>query len=199
MHYIFGYGSLICSDSRSRTGATHTAHAIEVTGIQRKWSVHTPDWPATAVGAHSVKDANCNGVYFEVDAVNLAKFDQREQGYQRVAIPWQHVTAQQTNHSLPSTGTLWVYVGSHSMAQPEPSRPIMLSYVDVIINGCLDYGEEFAARFTETTELWQFLVDDRHSPQYPRPLNSAHRKPAIDRLLQRKLPSLWRTKLNYSN
>ncbi|MDO7643083.1 MAG: gamma-glutamylcyclotransferase, partial [Reinekea forsetii] len=71
MNYIFGYGSLICSDSRSRTGVSGPAHPVEVQGIARKWSVHVPDYAATAVGAHSDAHAHCNGVFFAVDEDNL--------------------------------------------------------------------------------------------------------------------------------
>lgn len=197
MQYIFGYGSLICRDSRSRTGATQAAHAIEVSGIQRKWSVHTPDWPATAVGAHIEPNASCNGVYFAVDNENLAKFDEREQGYQRIAIPWHKVTPHIESHSLPEKGTLWAYVGAHSTAEPDENRPIMQSYVDVILNGCLDFGDTFARRFTETTLLWQHLVDDRHSPQYPRPLVDTRKQPAIDTIIQQTLPQLWQHRRRY--
>lgn len=188
-HYIFGYGSLICQDSRSRTGFSGKAHPIEVNGIARKWSMHSPEWPATAVSAHDEEREISNGVYFEVDSVNLEKFDEREQGYQRVAVSWDRVK-QMSLQSLPTQGTLWAYVGNEK-GQPTPEKPIMQSYLDVILNGCLDYGPEFAARFAQTTHFWEHLVDDRHQPQYPRPLKSTVRIPQIDQIIQSHLPDLW--------
>lgn len=190
MHYIFGYGSLICADSRSRTGVAGDAHPVEIQGIARKWSVHTPEWPATAVSAHDEPSASSNGVYFQVDEQNLERFDEREQGYRRVAVPWNRVQPL-SNQALPTEGTLWAYVGNQ-LGQPTTEKPIMQSYVDVILNGCLDYGTDFAARFAQTTQYWQHLVDDRHQPLYPRPLKSTERLPHIDQVLQTHLPELWR-------
>ena len=192
MNYIFGYGSLICSDSRSRTGVSGPAHPVEVQGIARKWSVHVPDYAATAVGAHSDAHAHCNGVFFAVDEDNLSRFDVREQGYRRIQVPWASVEAMSTS-ALPVLGTLWAYVGT-SQAAPHAERPIMQSYLDVILNGCLNYGPDFARRFTELTGQWQHLVDDRTQPTYPRALKSHDRLPEIDQVILERLPDLWAQK-----
>ncbi len=189
MDYIFGYGSLICADSRSRTGITATAHPIEVEGISRKWSVHTPEWEATALNAHIDDRAECNGVYFQVDLENLQLFDLREQGYKRIALNWSKVKPL-SNQPLPTDGTLWVYVGNN-VSFPTTQKPIMHSYLDVILNGCLDISPEFAQRFTQLTDQWQHLVNDRASPEYPRPLKSTDRHTHIDDVIQNNLPNLW--------
>lgn len=194
MNYIFGYGSLICKDSRSRTGVSGDAFPVEVKGIERRWSLHTPDWPATALGAHKHPTARCNGIYFPVDDENLTRFDEREQGYSRIAIDWQDVVATSSKEK-PSSGTLWVYVG-HSSKQPNKHKPIMQSYLDVILNGCLDYGEPFAKRFTQTTLLWQHLVNDRSQPAYLRPLKSTARLNDIDAIIQQQLPELLKKRTN---
>ncbi len=190
MDYIFGYGSLICADSRSRTGVTGSALPIEIKGIARRWSVHSPEWNATAVGAHLSPESLCNGVYFPVDGDNLARFDQREMGYQRINIEWSSVTAL-TDVPLPTQGTLWAYVGDNH-GEPTSERPITQSYLDVILNGCFDYGLDFAAKFTELTQQWQHLVNDRHQPLYPRPLQSTERIHHIDQFVQKHLPTLWK-------
>jgi cation transport regulator ChaC len=195
MQYIFGYGSLICSDSRNRTGISGMAHPVEVSGIARRWSLQTPEWPATAVSAHSVPGALCNGVYFAVDQANLELFDQREMGYDRVEVEWRNVAAL-SDHALPTQGALWTYVGRNT-GKPSQDKPIMQSYLDVIMDGCLSYGEDFACRFTQQTELWQHLIDDRHNPQYPRPLKDHKHLPNIDQILQSQLPDLWRTRTSH--
>ena len=188
MNFIFGYGSLICADSRQRTGLAGKALPIDVNGIHRKWSAQVPDWPSTAVSAHAEPDSVCNGVYFEVDDDNLIQFDAREKGYQRILLSWDNVIPLDET-ALPRNSSLWAYVG-HSSAMPSPKRPIMQSYLDVILNGCLDYGVEFADRFTQTTSQWQYLVDDRTLPIYPRPLQDKGRLPHIDRVLTSNLPKL---------
>ena len=194
MQYIFGYGSLICADSRSRTGVSGPAFPIELNGIARKWSMHSPEWEATAVSAHLESNAVCNGVFFEVDDGNLAKFDAREQGYDRVEIDWARVSSL-SRKTLPIEGTLWAYVGKHNN-QPCATKPIMQSYVDVILNGCLDYGPEFTQQFINTTERWQNLVNDRQNPFYPRPLKSTHLLDQIDQLLEKHLPDVWKSRVN---
>lgn len=188
MDYIFGYGSLICADSRKRTGLSGDAHPIEVKGIVRRWSVHPPDWPATAVSVHEDEQSWCNGVYFPVDQDNLKRFDDREQGYNRILLDWSLVKAE-VPHALPVHGRLWVYVGVEDNP-PSPERPIMQSYLDVVLNGCLEYGDHFAERFAVLTENWQHLIDDRHDPVYLRPLKSQQRIIQVDSLLRKILPDL---------
>lgn len=188
MHCLFGYGSLICTHSRSRTGVSGDAIPVELTGITRRWSVPVPSYQATAVGAHEDAEGRCNGVVFIVDDDNLVRFDAREQGYQRVAIDWSNV-APSTDIPLPEKLPLWAYVG-HSEHEPLPTRPIMQSYLDVILNGCLAYGETFARQFLRTTTPWQHLVDDRTHPNYPRAMKDPDLAPRVDELLASELPDL---------
>jgi len=193
VHYIAGYGSLICAESRSRTGIGSPAVPIEIEGIARRWSVPTPEWQATAVGAHVDDNATTSAIYFEVDAENLKRFDAREQGYQRRLIPWEQVTiaADHGNTTeLPKKGNLWIYVGD-SAHKPSKERPIMQSYLDVILNGCLAISESFAERFMLTTQHWQQLVDDRANPQYPRALNKKADTERFDAVIQNTLPELY--------
>ncbi len=188
MHCLFGYGSLICTHSRSRTGVSGDAFPVELTGITRRWSVPVPSYQATAVGAHEDPEGRCNGVVFMVDEDNLARFDEREQGYRRIAVPWHRVTPS-TDLPLPTALPLWAYVG-HNKHEPLPGRPIMQSYLDVILNGCLTYGETFARQFLRTTAPWQHLVDDRPHPNYPRAMNNPELPPRVDALLASELPEL---------
>lgn len=180
MNYIFGYGSLICPKSRARTGFSSKAYPIEVQGIRRNWAVQPPDWPATAVGAIKDDSALCNGVYFQVDDQSLLQFDEREKGYERIELNW-HMAKGLCNQPLPKTGKLWVYVGFENN-KPTNERPIVLSYVDVILNGCLSYNESFAKRFIELTGHWQHLKNDRDNPIYLRAASHQNAQ-IIDELL----------------
>ena len=53
---------------------------------------------------------------------------------------------------------------------PTPESPILLSYLDVVIQGYLrEFGEAGAVAFFETTDGWETPVrDDRTTPVYPR-------------------------------
>jgi len=85
--------------------------------------------------------------------------------------------------------SLWVYVPEKPMA-PTIEYPIVQTYLDTILRGCLEINEEFAAEFLTTTAGWNsafstsggsddedpisattessriFLVDDRQAPIY---------------------------------
>lgn len=97
-HFIFGYGSLICPQSRSITAPTLTSFAepVVIYGIERTWSARVTKGPSNSIGggrAHiegwtpmgvRVKDgAKCNGVLISVEEEELRRFDIREAGYTR--------------------------------------------------------------------------------------------------------------------
>jgi hypothetical protein len=73
---------------------------------------------------------------------------------------------------------VWVYVPK-SNVPPDTSHPILQSYVDIIVRGCLYIsGEEFARSFISTTTGWtqssnriqspSHWVNDRDFPMYKR-------------------------------
>ena len=58
---------------------------------------------------------------------------------------------------------------------PSIQYPILQSYVDVVLTGCLEYGEDFAKEFIQTTFKWSpYWLNERtlarrpwvHEPQY---------------------------------
>ena len=163
-NYVFGYGSLICADSRARTGKTGNAAAATVNGIERSWSVPVHSSQVTAVGAIKKVDAQCNGVVFQVSKESLRAFDEREVGYDKILLPKDQF---ENTHQLPHSGNIWTYVG-HQIQQPSESLPIAQSYLDVILNGALQYGIEFVETFFSCTQHWQHILNDRDNPRYPR-------------------------------
>ncbi|MDP6190049.1 MAG: gamma-glutamylcyclotransferase family protein, partial [Gammaproteobacteria bacterium] len=84
-HYIFGYGSLINSESRRITGIAGDSIPVRVKGLQRYW-VSSTGADMRAVGVRQVQHSHCNGVLFEVPTSELDKFDVRERGYVRQAL-----------------------------------------------------------------------------------------------------------------
>ena len=55
-------------------------------------------------------------------------------------------------------------------AAPDKDHPILLSYVDAVLQGYLrEFGEAGAERFCATTEGWNTpVLNDRAAPVYPR-------------------------------
>lgn len=165
-HFIFGYGSLINATSRAKTGETGQVWPVRITGYQRNWSVMSAEFGMSSVAVIPVLEAHCNGVLIEIDESEIPAFDQRERGYKRSQVHFEQLSAYQ-QQSLPE-GIVWIY-HSHEIAKPTDDCPITLSYVDVILSGCLDLGDAFANDFLSLTQGWHHpVINDRRTPRYPR-------------------------------
>jgi hypothetical protein len=183
-HYIFGYGSLICPSSRAITAPTLAGRAatpVRVKNLQRLWSLRIPNAGMIAMGIRRKENAECVGVLVPVNDEELAQFDIRELGYDRVPVEHHHVERissldQQTHYdhehsfhrqsTLQSRGpiTIWVYVQQDPMPV-SPEYPIAQSYLDVILRGCMTISPEFAKDFLKTTRGWH--PRDFHDAEIP--------------------------------
>lgn len=113
--------------------------------------------------------------------------DAREAGYTRVrvtgsveALGWQR---------LPVEGaSFWLYANDAG-CPPCPRYPIVQSYVDVCILGCLEHGREFAQEFVRSTGGWEGApwLNDRALPR--RPWVHTPRYKEVDGLLEEAVPS----------
>jgi len=185
VQYIFGYGSLIDLSSRAATGETGQMHPVRVANVQRAWHVVSPNG-YTLVGVTSRRGASCNGVLIQVQPHALPYFDQRERRYHRVMIPQQAITS--LSGERLSSGTIWTYVTSR-LGEPNADYPLVQSYIDVILTGCLAIGVDFAVEFIETTSGWESIwLNDRTHPRYARALAHSPHAHEIDRQLQALVP-----------
>ena len=76
----------------------------------------------------------------------------------------------------------WTYVPK-AVKAPDDDYPIGQTYVDVVLDGCLDYGEEFAEEFIASTEGWEAPLDDRGGARYAQEMPGM-RTAEIDKLLE---------------
>jgi hypothetical protein len=135
-----------------------------------------------------------NGVLYAVDGDDMSKFDAREQGYARVEIPREEIEAVSWQ-SVPADGHIWVYVpvsrgGTPGVDLPEPnaSYPLVESYIDIVIEGGLEYGQDFARELIETTADWsQYWLNDRELAR--RPWVHDGKVSAVDKLLAMTAPA----------
>jgi hypothetical protein len=87
-HYVFGYGSLMCAESRRLTNPTLANNEslslpVLVRDWQRVWSARTSSG-YTAMGVETVPGASCSGVLLPVASRQaLADLDRREASYHR--------------------------------------------------------------------------------------------------------------------
>lgn len=178
--YIFGYGSLINAASRQLTGQTGQAIPAIAHGLVRYWGKIDDSYSLSPLVVNR-GEGQVNGVLLDIEPAALEEFDRRERGYHRVAIDAEQI---ETEHHFERGQTIWVYVKD----TPEPPcslSPIMQTYVDTVLAGCLNVSAQFARHFVEHTVGWHFpLENDRQAPKYGNLAGvEAHHQPVIDALL----------------
>jgi hypothetical protein len=193
--YIFGYGSLIERESRMGTVASaEFASPVMVRGVARGWFDQTdvPSWSPTYLGGVEDPTATCNGVIFPVSASAFESFVQREVGYTLTQVAPGRISMLDGSASAPDAD-IW-YFANASQRLPSDAHPIVQSYVDVCLNGCIELEAMyplarqagFAEQFIKTTSNWgPPWVNDRIYPW--RPFIYVPRAAAIDALIRRVL------------
>ena len=197
-HYVFGYGSLIERESRMRTWpSAEFASPVVVKGIARGWFDHTdvPSWSPTYLGGLNEEGAECNVRGFprhlggarqlrpardwlqaDEDRPIAGHYARRRFGLARR----RHLVLRQHAHTRKRFASV--------------EHPIVQSYVDVCLNGCLEIEAmyplakqaSFAEQFITTTGNWgPPWINDRIHPW--RPFLYVPRAWAIDALLQKVL------------
>ena len=195
--FIFGYGSLINSASRNST-ADKPVPAIPVRvsaafGFIRTWNDRSLSG-FTALGLRRPgpgEDAmTINGVLYPAEGNDLSAFDAREKGYVRVEVPRQDVESISWE-GLAFQGNIWVYVPDRpgrepgvDLPPPDVEYPLLQSYIDVVVEGGLEYGPDFAREIIETTKDWsKYWLNDRQLARRP----NTHYA-AVDELLSADAP-----------
>lgn len=224
-NYVFGYGSLICPESRSITNPNlinKEPLPVVIQDVERVWSARTSSG-YTAMGVRFRKGAECTGVLLEVAADELADLDRREANYDRLPIQLDNIdqvpfldedefyeddhpvfeAQDDSNEVLDDKNVkVWIYMQSQPI-HADPSHPIPQSYVDIIIRGCLTISEDFARSFIETTHGWNHeedhWVDDRELPIYKRadPEYSNEHGEKIDNLLEEHIEEQIEERVQY--
>lgn len=158
--WFFGYGSLV---NRATHDYAETAPA-RLTGWRRVWR-HTRLRAVAYLTVVPDPECQIDGLIAAVPPASQAALDARERAYARV--PAHHQIA----HALPHAPQIAVYAipaGRHGT--PDRAGPVLLSYIDVVVQGYLrEFGETGVWRFFETTDGWGApVLDDRAAPRYPR-------------------------------
>lgn len=175
--YFFGYGSLV----NLATHAYHNPQPARLSGWRRAW-VHTDLSKVAVLTAVPCADSIIDGVIAAVPGADWEALDAREYCYDRLP------AKQSVQHEMPEIPDISVYavpaVSHGSSAKP---CPILLSYLDVVVQG---YDQLFGAKgvesFFTTTDGWDApILNDRHAPKYPRhqPLETAQRT-LVDQYLE---------------
>lgn len=155
---FFGYGSLV-------NRATHDfapGEPARLKGWRRVWR-HTRlrDWPYLSA---EPAEGGIDGLVAAVAGADWAGLDLREAAYRRHAIVPDGLSA--TPHWAEA---VQIYAVDEDHALPPNAHPILLSYLDTVVQGFLrEFGRTGVEGFFATTTAWTALLDDRAAPFYPR-------------------------------
>jgi len=173
---FFGYGSLV----NRRTHDYPNARAARAEGWRREW-VQTD---ARRFAYLSVKrDASTviSGLVAEVPQGDWRALDHREVAYDRLSCTAAILSDAETTHET----AIYAVPAVTAYRKPE-EHPILLSYLDVVLQGYLrEFGWAEAERFLETTDGWEApILDDRANPHYARHQElDAHETRFVDKAL----------------
>lgn len=204
--YIFGFGSIMDTSTHATWQTTNspsiTMPGSVVTlskrfGYQRQWNFRsTTGFTALGVSKASREGESCdiNGVLFQVPRDEMPNFDRRESGYDRVGIPLEMLKFHpeisgrhsQVLFQLNDSDRVWIYIphACHTMYADE-NHPLLQSYVDTVLRGCLDWGgEAMAEQFIQSTGGWgTYFLND--TPNSRRPWLYRKEYNTIDALLKK--------------
>jgi hypothetical protein len=196
--YVFGYGSLLERASRTRTNPEAVgAWPARVSGYERGWFHRFADHigsTCTFLGAVKAPDKTVNGVIYRV--ADFTSTRDREIGYTATPLSANEITMLDGGGPFDIGEAVKVYIfvsnpdSISPTKEPTPAFPMVQSYVDLCINGCLELDAlyrtlngSFTPEFIRTTTGWNAnWVNDRIYPR--RPFIYAPNAGAIDKALQ---------------
>ncbi|WP_037293101.1 gamma-glutamylcyclotransferase [Roseobacter sp. CCS2] len=155
---FFGYGSLV----NLATHAYDDPRPAVLHGWRRVWRP-TNLRKAAYLSVMRCGQTSLHGVIARVPGADWVSLDQREAAYQR------HDVSHTIHHDGPYAPTAVYQVKPDHIANAG-SHPILLSYVDVVVQGYLRvHGHAGVTHFFETTDGWNTpILNDRANPIYPR-------------------------------
>lgn len=192
--YIIGYWSLIDEQSKRKTDPNaEESFPVSIKGYQRRWRVHgnLPGLNATFLSIVENHSASFNGIIYKVSHPNAIKqYDKRERTYCRKQLDADQL--QTYNLTLPTEKQVWIYYATQESNQPPSADfPIVQSYVDIFIRGCIKIEQKFkidgfAKNCITSTAQWStHWENDRIFPR--RPSFYEPFSPQIDALLKEVL------------
>lgn len=156
---FFGYGSLV-------NRATHDhdpAVPGHLSGWRRVWR-HTAARPVAFLSVEPAAGVTIAGLVAAVPGGDWTRLDEREHAYDRVTLAAETLAARA---EWAQTVSLYAV---REAGLPSTRHPVLLSYLDVVVQGFLrEFGPDGATAFFDTTAGWDApILNDRSAPRYPR-------------------------------
>ncbi|MDQ3267265.1 MAG: gamma-glutamylcyclotransferase [Pseudomonadota bacterium] len=196
--YIIGYGSLMQDESRQRTTPNaNISYPVKVNGYQRGWFTKGSGvgFSTTFLGVVQRKESVLNAAIYTIDVTEISTMDKREFSYCRLAVEPENYSLLKQDISL-SPGQAWIYANKpDTIATANRRYPIVQSYVDIFLSGCLELQQrfelkDFAKQCLVTTSNWSTQwMNDRIYPR--RPFIYQPKAGKIDQLLNEHLPQYF--------
>lgn len=177
--YFFGYGSLVNRATHPYPGSA----TARLTGWRRVWQ-QTDLRQVAFLSVVPDPDCTLDGLIAEVPGNDWTALDEREWAYGRIA------ATDAVAHSLTQPVDIAVYaVPASNLSRRGAQHPILLSYLDVVVQGYLrEFGAAGVQAFFDTTTGWAVpILNDRADPVYQRhqPLTAAETALVDDHLARR--------------
>ena len=175
---FFGYGSLV----NRQTHDYDQPRKARVRGWRRAWQA-TPLRALSYLTVVPAVDDYVEGLIAAVPGADWVALDERERAYARL------MDRDDGTHANGQEREVAIYaIPDPIRSAPTDENPVLLSYIDVVVQGYLaEFGIDGALHFFETTDGWQApVINDRAAPIYPRSqVLSAEEQDFVDRELAR--------------
>jgi cation transport regulator ChaC len=203
--YIIGYGSLMQNASKSRTDPnTGESIPIIVHGFSRRWNAQgsSVGYSTTFLGVAVDPPSSFNAIVYQLNSADVPKtmksYDDRESWYCRVKVDFSQIDFVKSGAATDANGEYWIYINKPEFtAKPNNDYPIVQSYVDIFISGCLEVEDKygltgFAASCIDSTADWdKSWVNDRIYPR--RPFLYEPKASRIDKILAAQVPKQYKS------
>jgi len=179
---------------------------VRVKNIQRGWFIHAGNIknkitkPYTVLGAYQKEDTISNGTLFPVTKDELEKLDSREGGYIRKEINKKDILIIKGSGIEKDAKVYYYSIDEKEIKEPNKKNPIIQSYVDICLSGCImidslleNKNYEFTKEFLVTTRKWKkykYFINDRIYPRTP--TTNIPKADIIDNLLHTEIISYKR-------
>lgn len=192
--HVFAYGSLLCSQSRALTvGRTTELIPAGLVGYRRIWNMPVPQLGGGIcfLAIEPAADALCSGGVFTVDEAEFDRVVQRERDYTVVSIEPSRLHWEDQSQTLEGPVHSFIH---RSDERPTPEFPIVQSYLDLCLRGCLELdashpraeGRARVTEFLQDAHGWsEHWINDRVHPR--RPFVEEPNAPVIDHHIRANL------------
>lgn len=174
--FIIGYGSLMNRKSLNRTlKDVKEIDIVYLNNYERSWNAIenvTATFSTTYLGINKKINSKVNAIIFEVQESYLELLDKREFLYTREIVDYEDIKLINNTLNITKNDSIWIYV-TNDNKKPMAKAPIIQSYVDTCLEGCINLEIEFniknfAIDFLLNTKNWSnFWVNDRIFPRAP--------------------------------